>query len=265
MAVLQRYEEWLGFTEHQLGLTTGSFPWRATQDFLVRTFDTQVSWNWEDPDGSCGVELSHPIAGFPSAEYFAMWTDWGRHAHPLLGWFVLTGDPRPMSLGRVPDRLTTERGIALLRGWMAPLGVEQQLSIPYELGPGGHRAFVLVQPGAADYSCADLDLARRIQPLLALLARVCAAMQVYDEPPRQLGLTPREVMVLQKLAEGGTAHAIAHQLGVSPRTVHTHLTRVYRKLGVRDRMQAVLVAQELGLLGPCRAHPPEGHWGQVTS
>jgi len=45
-----------------------------------------------------------------------------------------------------------------------------------------------------------------------------------------------------------TARAIAHELQVSPRTVHTHLAHIYRKLGVCDRMRAVLVARELGVL-----------------
>ena len=61
------------------------------------------------------------------------------------------------------------------------------------------------------------------------------------------GLTGRELTVLGLLRDGRTAHAIAHRLGISPRTVHTHLANLYRKLGVNDRLQAVLVAQELGV------------------
>jgi 6-phosphofructokinase 1 len=49
---------------------------------------------------------------------------------------------------------------------------------------------------------------------------------------------------------GDGSLAIAHALQVSPRTVHTHLAHIYRKLGVCDRMRAVLVATELGVLDP---------------
>ena len=62
------------------------------------------------------------------------------------------------------------------------------------------------------------------------------------------GLTGRELVVLRLLSEGRTAVSIAHALQVSPRTVHTHLAHIDRKLGVCDRMQAVLVATEMGVL-----------------
>ena len=50
------------------------------------------------------------------------------------------------------------------------------------------------------------------------------------------------------LAEGLTASAAARRLGCSPRTVHKHIGNLYRKLSVRDRLQAVLEAQQRGLL-----------------
>jgi DNA-binding CsgD family transcriptional regulator len=68
---------------------------------------------------------------------------------------------------------------------------------------------------------------------------------VADEP-----LTHRETEVLELLADGRLATSIASELGLSPRTVHRHLANIYRKLGVHDRMVAVNVARERGLLGP---------------
>ncbi|WP_347056911.1 helix-turn-helix transcriptional regulator [Blastococcus sp. HT6-30] len=65
---------------------------------------------------------------------------------------------------------------------------------------------------------------------------------------RDLGLTGREVAVLQPLGPGLTAASIARRLGSSPRTVHEHLGRVYRTLGVGDRLVAVQRARDLGLL-----------------
>ncbi|MDD7933741.1 response regulator transcription factor [Actinomycetospora straminea] len=61
-------------------------------------------------------------------------------------------------------------------------------------------------------------------------------------------LTRREVAVLSLLADGFTAARIARTLSVSERTVHKHLEHIYAKLTVSDRLSAVLVAQELGLL-----------------
>ena len=63
-----------------------------------------------------------------------------------------------------------------------------------------------------------------------------------------LGLTGRELAVLHLLVEGCTAVAMAHRLGISVRTVQKHLEHVYRKLGVADRLGAVLTAQRAGLI-----------------
>jgi DNA-binding NarL/FixJ family response regulator len=55
-------------------------------------------------------------------------------------------------------------------------------------------------------------------------------------------LTARERAVLALLSEGMTAVAIAHRLAISPRTVHKHLENIYAKLGVTDRLGAVLLS-----------------------
>ena len=57
-----------------------------------------------------------------------------------------------------------------------------------------------------------------------------------------LPLTPRERGVLQWVAAGKTDRDIAAILGISPRTVHKHLQRVYEKLGVETRTAAVMRA-----------------------
>ncbi|MEU4242438.1 helix-turn-helix transcriptional regulator [Actinoplanes sp. NPDC026619] len=68
-------------------------------------------------------------------------------------------------------------------------------------------------------------------------------------------LTQRESAVLGLLAGGLTAAAIARRLGISERTVHRHQNHLYRKLGVSDRLVAVLRAYALGLL---ELTPPTG-------
>jgi DNA-binding NarL/FixJ family response regulator len=60
----------------------------------------------------------------------------------------------------------------------------------------------------------------------------------------RLGLSTREAEVLACAAAGKTNHAIAAALHISPRTVQTHLERVYRKLGVETRTAAAARAME---------------------
>jgi LuxR family maltose regulon positive regulatory protein len=61
-------------------------------------------------------------------------------------------------------------------------------------------------------------------------------------------LTPRELEVLSLLARHLTNRQIAEELVISPVTVKTHTLRIYRKLDVRGRQQAVARAQELDIL-----------------
>lgn len=63
-------------------------------------------------------------------------------------------------------------------------------------------------------------------------------------------LSERELDVLRMLARGRSNAEIGRDLFISEATVKTHLTRVLTKLGVRDRLQAVIRAYEVGLVEP---------------
>ena len=63
-------------------------------------------------------------------------------------------------------------------------------------------------------------------------------------------LTPREMEVLRYLAQGLGNKQIATRLGLSARTVQTHLTRIFAKLGVTSRTEAVLYAVRQGWTSP---------------
>ena len=66
--------------------------------------------------------------------------------------------------------------------------------------------------------------------------------------PRSTPLTPREREILGLLAEGLTMRQMAGGSDISPRTVETHVAKLYRKLGVRTRVQAIARAASLGLI-----------------
>jgi DNA-binding NarL/FixJ family response regulator len=68
------------------------------------------------------------------------------------------------------------------------------------------------------------------------------------EPPRQLGeLTERELEVFRLIARGLSNSEIGRELYISDTTVKTHITHILMKLNLRDRVQAVVLAYEVGL------------------
>lgn len=78
-----------------------------------------------------------------------------------------------------------------------------------------------------------------------------ARLNAAEEPGAPL--TPRQLECLRWAQAGKSAYDIGVILGISPRTVDTHILEACARLGVRTRMQAVLAAIELGILSP---HPP---------
>ncbi|MGP4114841.1 response regulator [Streptomyces sp. 4N509B] len=160
-------------------------------------------------------------------------------------------------------------------------------------GPGGTRVIILttydldhyvyaaLTAGASGFLLKDVTpehlvaavrLVRSGDALLAptITRRLIERFAHRDEPAtaaphRDLaGLTPRELEVLRLLATGLSNAELADRLFLSPATVKTHVGRILSKLDLRDRVQAVILAYETGLVAPGdQAHrgreQPPGH------
>jgi DNA-binding CsgD family transcriptional regulator len=69
-----------------------------------------------------------------------------------------------------------------------------------------------------------------------------------DKKREDLGITRREIEILELIAQGMSTREIAGKLYVSENTVKTHSSRVFDKLGAKRRTQAVQLGREFGLL-----------------
>jgi DNA-binding NarL/FixJ family response regulator len=84
--------------------------------------------------------------------------------------------------------------------------------------------------------------------VVAEFTRLAEREHVRREQPLVEPLSARELEVLALLAEGLSNQEIANRLTIAPGTVKNHVSNVLSKLSVRDRTQAILRAQEIGLL-----------------
>ena len=85
-----------------------------------------------------------------------------------------------------------------------------------------------------------------------LLERFASTLPGGDEsaPPALESLTERELEILTLLASGLSNAELGAKLYLSEPTIKTHLSSIFRKLGVRDRVQAVIAAFDAGLVEP---------------
>jgi DNA-binding NarL/FixJ family response regulator len=127
----------------------------------------------------------------------------------------------------------------------------------YRAVKAGAAGFLLKDLPAEDLVAAIRHAARGSEALLApAVTRRLVERFAQRRPPTKASvrvadeLTARELEVLKLVASGLSNSEIAHELHVSGTTVKTHVARVLMKLGIRDRVQAVVVAYESGLVTP---------------
>ena len=114
----------------------------------------------------------------------------------------------------------------------------------------------LLKDVSAEHLIASVRLVATGDALLApsITRRLVERFARADRSPeihRDLGtLTPREIEVLELLGRGRSNTELAAELHLSEATVKTHVARIFAKLHLHDRAQAVVVAYETGLIAP---------------
>jgi ATP/maltotriose-dependent transcriptional regulator MalT len=96
-----------------------------------------------------------------------------------------------------------------------------------------------------------LKLTKKPQPEVVVkevLVPAPSEFAVIENKLRELGVTPRELEILQLIATGLSNREIADKLFVSENTVKTHSSRLFDKLSAKRRTQAVQIGKEMGLI-----------------
>jgi DNA-binding CsgD family transcriptional regulator/HD-like signal output (HDOD) protein len=150
-------------------------------------------------------------------------------------------------------------GAVLLLRWGLPVSLARAIEGHHNPDAGGEAALIRladmlvhhehgtrVSPHELLQSARAIGLGpKELRRLLYELPNASRKRQLPSEP---CPLSRQEQRVLQQLGKGRVYKEIAHELGLSPSTVRSHLHNVYRKLGVANRAQAVLFASARGWL-----------------
>ena len=118
--------------------------------------------------------------------------------------------------------------------------------------PPGQLAEAIRTVAAGDSLLAPAVTKRLVEQFVARPPAETVREERFDE------LTERELEVLKLITKGLSNAEIGERLFLSEATVKTHVTRVLSKLGVRDRVQAVVLAYESGLVHPGAAEEAGG-------
>ncbi|MGW3958157.1 LuxR C-terminal-related transcriptional regulator [Streptomyces sp. NPDC004752] len=219
--------------------------------------------DWSASSGTLG------LSGDTAAEFARLGDeDLGllRRGRPFASHYLAEAGREPVTARQLAGPAWPASATARLLG--RTLDADHALAVPLP-GPAAPITGCLVYRSGADFTDDEIRLARRAQPLLAAVDRQRQLLEQWrrllpgaggspnagspdvgsaDERAAGCALTPRETTVLLLLADALTASAIGRRLGISDRTVHKHIEKIYRKLGTRDRVSTVLRAQRLGLV-----------------
>jgi len=249
------------FTVHVLDrMVRPEFPAQAVLEFLRPAVDapTAVYQRTQTRSGDT-VNVADGM-GEQATAAFAERSKGHWRDHPLMT-AAARGELAPTTAERVVGSQRVWRSSPARNFLVAQAGCDQMASVVLHGGPDEVCAVAFGRFGR-DFTDAQLELLSAVQPMLQAIERHARAMERWSQtlavPVHEAEaslhdaeLSARQVEVLALLAQGLTATAMGRRLGCSPRTVHKHVENLYRKLGVQDRVTAVLEAQRRGLLsGP---------------
>ena len=179
------------------------------------------------------------VGGFPGASDLFQ-----QHMpkHPVLAYHRATDEG---TARRISDFLSDRqfRALGLYRDFYRHADVHYQVAIAVPAPPEGIIG-VAVNRKHRDFSSDDAELLELLRPHIGRAVAVDELMS-RPLPGPLLGpsgspiLTPRQTRVLQLVAAGHPDRRIARLLGISTRTVHSHLQNIYRALGVTSRTEAL--------------------------
>ncbi|MFN8669961.1 MAG: response regulator transcription factor [Gemmatimonadaceae bacterium] len=151
------------------------------------------------------------------------------------------------------------RRLVLLYGLLGGLLIAALQLVEYRWLIVAHSVEIYGAMVAAIFAAVGIWLGRRLtRPAVEVEKVVVREVEVVVPAPAtferdegrvaQLGLTPRELEVLELIAAGLSNREIAEQVHVSENTVKTHTSRVFDKLGARRRTQAVQLGKDFRLI-----------------
>ena len=165
--------------------------------------------------------------------------------NPLVRHWSAGVDPSPRRVSDLVDRREW-RGTSTFANVLGPMGTPYLLGIPLFRSTAGGPSYAIARSGR-DFNDDELVAMGAIQAALIILHRRFEPL-VWRRDAAPGVLSARELEVLSCLAVGLSGRQIARHLGLALGTVRKHLERVYAKLGVHDRMNAVNVGQDMGLI-----------------
>jgi DNA-binding CsgD family transcriptional regulator len=246
--------EWLELVSDAFRTPSADFPEQRVAEQLLRTFEARgVSFSQRSPGSGISQEIWPLDEQFNGhrAEIHRWSIAQSPREHPVLRFYLSTLQCRPQQVHDVPERFADGRVMGAWLDRASDWGAQANVALPLHFSDDAYRSFVVAR--ADPFTRGELALVDVLQRLLVTLDRQTVAMRSIAatvDTARATRLTARELTVLGLVSEGLTAAATARRLAVAETTVHKHLHNTYRKLGVRDRVSAVLRAQQMGVLRP---------------
>lgn len=245
--------EWLDLAAEVMAAPLVELPTERIARQLLRTFRGVGCAYSTQTDGGPLIGELYPLTesfGGHRAEIVELGPREAPRIHPILLFYRAAGVGGGfMQVADVPTQVIPAGAVPAWYARARPWGCADQLALPMHLRPTGHRAFVVGRD--TPFTPAEMETGARVWRLLIGLDRqvqAFARLRPAADPVQDARLTPRELTVLGLLVEGLTAAAIGRRLMIGERTVQKHLEHAYAKLGVGDRLSAVLRARHLGLI-----------------